>query len=221
MTRPELRGVDFVHRPSPGLGERPFRWTHMRGELSVGARGACLRVGQRRVPIRDARRGNPLVGPVTVVSAGPFGILRQPVAAARLKPAEVGVSGRSVASARGLKERHPRPEGLCGRRLVHAISGWWPSDPGLLRLCSQYSLSAFITRQFVTAGHSDEPLRIRGFTREGAVPGANFSAIATLREAPNAERKRAGIGPADRCVGNSPMWGWGRKTHKRPLPRAS
>lgn len=133
----------------------------------------------------------------------------------------VGVSDRSVASTRGLRERQTRPEGLCGRRLVRAIAGWQPSDPGLLRLCSPYSLSAFITRQFVTTDRSDQPLWICGFTREGAVSGANFSAIATLREAPNAERKRAGTGPGDRCVGNSPMSGWGRKTHKRPLPRAS
>lgn len=121
MTRPELRGVDFLHRPSPSPGEWPFRWAHMRGELPVGARGAGLRVEQRRVPVRDARGGNPLVRPVAVASTGPFGILRQPVAAARSKPAE----GRRERPFRCLKAR---AEGVSApaRRPVWEVAGSRP-----------------------------------------------------------------------------------------------
>lgn len=132
-----------------------------------------------------------------------------------------GVSDRSVASSRGLKESQPRPEGLCGRWLVHAISGWWPSDPGLLRLCSPFSLNAFLTRQFVTADLADQPLWICGFTREGDVSGAHFSATATVCEAPNAERKQAGNRPCRPVREKFPHVGMRSKTHKRPLPRAS
>ncbi|BDM69703.1 hypothetical protein HEK616_31900 [Streptomyces nigrescens] len=81
-------------------------------------------------------------------------------------------------------------------RLIHANMEWRPADPGFRQRCSSFSLSVFVTRQFVTAGARRRSLRVSGFSERVRFRGRSSDGYATVCDLANADGKVQAITPA-------------------------